>query len=148
MDNKTPAERSKNMASVRSKNTRPELLIRSCLHRLGYRFRLHRKDIPGHPDIVLPKHKVVIFVNGCFWHGHSGCNKSKLPTTNVEFWKNKIEGNKKRDNMINKLLLDNGWRVCRIWECALRTVDSRKKLPEELKNWISGDEKFGELPRS
>ena len=93
MDTVDPKKRSEIMSHIRGKNTKPELLIRSLLHRSGFRFRIHRRDLPGCPDIVLPKYKTIIFVHGCFWHQHSGCKKSTLPQTNITFWKNKLKKN-------------------------------------------------------
>ncbi len=103
------------MSRVRSINTAPEIIVRKSLHKLGYRFRLHRKDMAGRPDIILPKYHAVIFVNGCFWHHHSHCRKSKLPNSNRRFWKTKIQKNVKRDKINNKLLIKQGWRVLTIW---------------------------------
>ena len=114
------ARRSRNMRSVRAKNTGPELIVRSALHALGLRFRLHRSDLPGRPDLVMPKWRTVIFVNGCFWHRHSGCNKAKLPKTNAAFWKSKLARNVERDRNAIAQLRQAGWRVIVIWECNLR----------------------------
>src|SRR5262245_34234702 len=96
-DRFTAEQRSRNMSRVRGRDTQPEIIVRKLLHRLGYRFRLHRKGLPGKPDIVLPKYRTAIFVHGCFWHGHPGCRRSARPTTNVEFWNRKIDGNVERD---------------------------------------------------
>ncbi|HMN92803.1 MAG TPA: DNA mismatch endonuclease Vsr [Hydrogenophaga sp.] len=117
------ATRSRMMSGIRGKNTKPELLVRSLLHQRGFRFRLHRKDLPGKPDIVLPRHKAVIFVNGCFWHGHS-CRLFKTPSTNTDSWIKKIRENQNRDERCLKALLGAGWRVAVIWECALKGQDS------------------------
>ena len=108
------------MSGIRGKNTKPEILVRKLLHAAGFRFRLHRKDLPGKPDIVVPKYKVAIFVNGCFWHGHENCHLFRLPKSNTEFWEAKIAGNIKRDKKKQAELLDSGWRVLVIWECALK----------------------------
>lgn len=115
----SPSKRSQMMAGIRSKNTKPELLVRRALHRRGFRFRLHQRDLPGRPDIVLPRFKAAIFVNGCFWHGH-GCKYFKLPTTNTEFWREKIEANQKRDSLREAQLVDLGYRVFSVWECQTR----------------------------
>lgn len=115
------------MSHISGKNTKPEILVRSLLHRMGYRFRIHKKDLPGRPDICLPKHKKVIFVHGCFWHGHENCPKSKRPTTNVEFWNKKIDGNIERDKENIKKLRRLGWQTLMIWTCEI-------KNQEELKN--------------
>ncbi|MGC2695907.1 MAG: very short patch repair endonuclease [Candidatus Angelobacter sp.] len=128
MDVLTPTQRRLNMSRIRGKDTKPERLIRSLLHSAGFRFRLHCSNLPGKPDIVLRKYKTVIFVNGCFWHGH-GCSLSKLPETRVSFWKSKIEGTRFRDNCAWKELKALGWRSIIVWECALR---GRRKLSSEV----------------
>ena len=128
-------KRSEMMSLIRSKDTKPEITVRKILHRLGYRFRLHRKDLPGQPDIVLRKYKTVIFVHGCFWHGHS-CKKGKtLPKTNESFWQNKIKGNQARDNKVLQELTLLGWHPCIIWECEVRN-DTRlvERILECLKH--------------
>ena len=113
------------MAGIRGKNTRPELAIRSALHRLGYRFRLHRKDLPGKPDLVFPRHRAVILVHGCFWHGHD-CHLFRWPKTRREFWQQKISSNVARDRRHLSELAVRCWRVATIWECALK---GRTRLP-------------------
>lgn len=120
-----PAKRSEIMGKVRTKDTRPEMRVRSLLHRRGFRFRLHRKDLPGKPDIVLPKYSTVVFVHGCFWHGHD-CRRGRPPSTNVEFWSAKIRRNRDRDATVKRKLEDMGWTVWTIWECQL--VDDVTKL--------------------
>ena len=120
MDVHTVEQRSRNMASIRGKNTKPELRVRSALHSLGYRFRLHRKDLPGKPDIVLPKLKLAIFVNGCFWHCHDCRWGRVVPATRPEFWAEKRRGNVERDVKKEKALQELGWRVVRIWECQTK----------------------------
>jgi len=124
------------MSSVRSKNTKPEIIVRKLLHAMGYRFRLHREDLPGSPDIVLPKYKTVIFVHGCFWHGHEGCPRAKLPKTNVDFWKEKIERNVARDRKDIKCLNALGWKPVVIWSCEVKHPD---KLKERLKRELSSN---------
>jgi len=129
--------RSKNMAAVPGKNTKPELLVRKGLHRVGFRYRLHDKKLPGKPDMVLPKYRAVNFVNGCFWHHHN-CHLFKWPSTHEEFWRAKIEGNKARDNEAIKQLRLAGWRVLIVWECSLK---GKNRLPEDalisrVSNWI------------
>lgn len=118
-------KRSEMMAGIRGKNTKPELLIRSGLHRRGFRFSLHRKDLPGKPDLVLPKYKAVIFVHGCFWHCHN-CHLFKWPKSHPDFWRNKIEGNRANDEKAVAQLRRDGWRILVIWECALK---GKEKLP-------------------
>jgi DNA mismatch endonuclease (patch repair protein) len=110
-------KRSAIMSRVRAKNTKPEMVVRRLLHRMGYRFRLHSENLPGRPDIVLPRFRTVIFVNGCFWHGHSGCKKSARPTTNAEFWDKKIAANVARDREQVSRLSVAGWLVLTIWQC-------------------------------
>ena len=119
MDIVNPAKRSQMMSGIRGKNTRPELVVRSIAHRLGLRFRLHRKDLPGRPDLVFPKHKTVIFVHGCFWHRHN-CPMAAVPKTRTAFWLAKFAANKKRDHECTVALENRGWRVLELWECETR----------------------------
>ena len=112
--------RSYNMSQIRSKDTKPELLVRKYLFAHGFRYRLHDKKLPGKPDIVLPKYKTVIFVNGCFWHGHENCKYFVIPKTRTDWWVNKINNNKLKDNRNIKLLKNGGWKVIRIFECKLK----------------------------
>ena len=123
-----PEIRSQMMAGIRGTDTKPELQIRSALHRRGFRFRIHRRDLPGRPDLVFPKYRAVIFVHGCFWHGH-GCHLFRWPGTRKEFWRDKITSNRARDHIQLAALLDAGWRVATIWECALK---GRERLPMQL----------------
>jgi len=116
----TSAQKSRMMSRIRTKGTAPELALRSALHSAGFRFRLHRKDLPGKPDIVLPKYKCVIFVHGCFWHHHEGCVKSKMPKTNAEFWQNKIQANVARDKANQNDLVKLGWQALIAWECDIK----------------------------
>ena len=118
-DRLTPAQRHKVMSHIRSRNTKPELKVRQWLWRHGYRYRLNVKGVPGKPDIVMRRYRTAIFVNGCFWHGHEGCDKFKMPQTNVAFWEHKIRRNQERDQQNYQLLHDNGWQVIVIWECQL-----------------------------
>lgn len=120
VDTISPEHRSWNMSRIKGKNTKPELIVRSQLHRMGFRFRLHRKDLPGKPDIVLPKYKTVIFVHGCFWHGHKGCKFFVVPKTRTEFWVNKINTNIRNDKKNHRLLKKMGWKVVVCWECQLK----------------------------
>ncbi len=123
------------MSKVRSKNTKPEEIVRKYLFSQGFRYRKNVKKLPGTPDIVLPKYKTVIFVNGCFWHGHN-CPKGKLPETNKEKWRKKIDENKKRDEKNCELLKENGWRVVIVWECELKYILKREKVLNDLKKLI------------
>src|SRR6266403_337038 len=116
-DRLTKERRSWNMSRIRGKNTAPEKIVRSLLHRMGCRFRLHCKNLPGRPDIVLPKYKTVIFVHGCFWHRHRGCKNCTTPTRNRGFWIKKLEGNAMRDRVHRKALQALGWEVATVWEC-------------------------------
>ncbi|WP_290526084.1 very short patch repair endonuclease [Alcanivorax sp.] len=141
-----PATRSRMMAGIRGKNTRPELLIRSALHRAGFRFRLHVARLPGSPDIVLPKYKAVLFVHGCFWHRHVGCRYASTPATRPEFWADKFKANTDRDRRNYRQLLDAGWRVFTIWECGIR--HEPEALIEELIVLIKARDRAGRaLPR-
>lgn len=117
--------RSYNMSRIRSKNTKPEMLVRKFLFSNGFRYRLHDKKLPGKPDIVLPKFKTIIFIHGCFWHGHKGCKYFVIPKTRTEWWINKISGNKKNDLITQQLLKDLGWNVLEIWECDLKPKDKQ-----------------------
>jgi DNA mismatch endonuclease, patch repair protein len=120
------------MSHISGKNTKPEILIRRITHSLGYGFRLHKKELPGKPDLVFSKLKKVIFVNGCFWHGHTKCSRSKLPSTNIKFWKEKIERNKKNDKLVKIKLKGLGWDYLVIWQCQIK-----KSNIEKLSNKIS-----------
>ena len=124
------------MSHVSGKNTKPEITIRKIAHSLGYRFRLHKKELPGKPDIVFPKYKKVIFINGCFWHGHKNCNRSKLPTTNIKFWLEKIEGNKKKDKSNYIRLKKLGWDYLVIWQCGI-TKRNTKILETKISKFLS-----------
>ncbi|MPN31226.1 Very short patch repair protein [bioreactor metagenome] len=131
-----PVTRSRIMASIRGKNTKPELKVRRGLHRLGVRFRLHRRDLPGCPDIVFPKYRTVLFVHGCFWHRHEACRFAYTPSTNRQEWIKKFDANVERDRRQVALLRQAGWRVFVIWECALKGSDLSDLLvtvAEELK---------------
>ena len=118
-DTVSEAVRSMMMAGIKGKNTKPEMVLRRGLHSLGFRFRLHARDLPGRPDIVLPRYKAVVFAHGCFWHGHD-CPLFRLPATRTEFWQAKIEGNRVRDLLVEEKLLESSWRVMTVWECAIR----------------------------
>ncbi|AOM80895.1 very short patch repair endonuclease [Pedobacter steynii] len=112
--------RSYNMSKIKGKDTKPELLVRKFLHKHGLRYRLHVKDLPGKPDIVLPKYKTVIFVHGCFWHGHENCKYYVVPKTRTEWWEDKISGNIMKDKFVEEKLLSAGWKILKLWECELK----------------------------
>jgi len=126
-------KRSRIMSKVKGKNTKPELVVRSLLHKMGYRFRLHRRDLPGNPDIVLPKYKKIIFVHGCFWHGHEGCPRSKRPTSNEDFWNKKLNRTICRDKENFTRLKEAGWSTYVVWTCELKDLDL---LKNKLKRFI------------
>lgn len=131
----TTEKRSQVMSCIRSGNTKPEILLRSILHRLGYRFTIHgpkNRKLPGRPDIVLPKYKTAIFVHGCFWHGHKNCRDFKMPKTRQDYWVAKIAGNQARDLRNTVALEAMGWKVHSIWACSFETMESREKLIREL----------------
>lgn len=121
------------MSRIRAKNTKPEMLVRSLLHKQGYRFRLHQHNLPGKPDICLPKYKTVIFVHGCFWHAHENCKRSNIPKSNTDYWIPKIMRNVERDLMHRKSLKNMEWKVIVIWECELKNLEElREKLTKGL----------------
>ena len=131
-DVKTPEQRSRNMAAIKGKDTKPEMIVRKYLFSRGLRFRVQVRKLPGNPDIVLPKYKTVIFVNGCFWHGHEGCKYFRLPKSNVDFWREKIERNIERDRESMQALFDLGWKVVRVWECELRNKANREETLNKI----------------
>jgi len=118
--NEVSEQRSRNMSAIKSKNTKPEIFVRKLLHSKGYRFRLHKKDLPGSPDIVLPKYKTVIFVHGCFWHRHQNCKYASNPKTRREFWEKKFKENIERDKKTQKKLKNLGWKTNIVWECEVK----------------------------
>ena len=132
MDRVSPEKRSQIMARVRSKDTSPELVVRKILHARGFRFRLHRRDLPGRPDIVLPSRRTAIFVHGCFWHGHAGCSKGKLPKSNLEYWEPKIAANRKRDSSNVVALEGMGWTVRVIWQCQIENLKANQSSLDEM----------------
>src|SRR5580704_665922 len=141
----SPEARQRNMAAIRATDTQPELAVRRGLHAFGYRFRLHVRVLPGRPDIVLPRHRVVVFVHGCFFHGHN-CPTFRWPTTRAAFWRNKITSNQARDVRNAAELRRMGWRVLTIWECSLRGPSSnRVRAIESVANWISRGDKIGNI---
>ena len=132
MDHLDKVTRSWNMSRIRSKNTSPEIAVRRVLHRQGYRFRLHRKDLPGKPDIVLPKYKTVIFVHGCFWHRHKDCKRCTSPSTNIEYWTKKFQKNIQNDKRHEEELRQQGWTPVVIWECETKDLQKLEKLIGEM----------------
>ena len=124
VDTVSPEVRSQIMARVRSKGMKPEMKVRRLLHGLGYRYRLHRSDLPGRPDLVFPSRRKVVFVNGCFWHYHLDCDRVRIPATNREYWVGKLERNRDRDKRNLSLLEEMGWSVMTAWECQLRDIDT------------------------
>lgn len=133
------ATRSRMMSGIRGRNTKPEILIRSLLHSKGFRFRLHVREMAGQPDIVLPRYRAVIFIHGCFWHGHD-CPLFKLPGTRQDFWREKFERNRKNDSRAKEALLADGWRVAIIWECALRGAGrNTEAVAQSLAEWLRSD---------
>ena len=133
------ATRSRMMSGIRGRDTKPEMVIRRGLHARGYRYRLHSRRLPGKPDLVFPSRKAVIFVHGCFWHGH-GCRLFKWPSTRAEWWRNKIEGNRSRDVSVREQIADLGWRQLRVWECALKGPERREPsaVLDEVAAWLDG----------
>lgn len=132
------------MSNIRSKDTKPERVLRSALHRQGFRFRIHRKDLPGKPDIVLSKYNAVIFVHGCFWHYHKDCREGRVPSTNTAFWKEKLEKNVEKDKCHRIALEKLGWRVAVIWECEVHTSAALTLTLEKLSSWLknSGNQAY------
>lgn len=135
MDTLTPAQRSDRMSRVRSRDTKPELMVRRMVHKMGYRYRLHRRDLPGIPDLVFPSRRTIIFVHGCFWHGHA-CKRARLPRTHVVFWREKQSYNRVRDSANRRRLRRLGWKVTVVWECQLRDVLAVQK---RLAAFLEGD---------
>jgi DNA mismatch endonuclease (patch repair protein) len=132
MDNLSPKNRQKCMSRIKSKNTRPEMLVRRILTDMGIRYRLHKKNLPGKPDVVIGKRKVIIFINGCFWHQHLNCKYAVLPKTNVDYWKNKLQCNVMRQATQIDALKQTGWHVYILWECQLKSLDNAKKIIENI----------------
>lgn len=146
MDVVNKLKRSSMMAGIQGKNTLGEIIIRKGLHKLGFRYQLHRKDLPGKPDMVFPKHRAVIFVNGCFWHAHE-CHLFKWPSTRIEFWKEKITKNKARDERNTQACIAMGWKVLVIWECALKGKTRRNfhEVVHTAANWLLYDSQSAEI---
>ena len=124
MDKLTPEQRSRLMGRVKSRDTTPELIVRRLIHAMGFRYVLHDKRLPGRPDLVFPRFKKIIFVNGCFWHFHEGCRYATIPTSRTEFWQKKLERNRERDAGDLILLTEQGWKVLTIWQCELKNIKS------------------------
>lgn len=135
-----PQIRSRMMSGIRSKNTKPELELRRALHSRGFRFRLHSQKLCGRPDIILPKYRAVILVHGCFWHRHERCRYAIIPSTRSQFWQAKFEKNVARDMLVRKILLQAGWRVATVWECALRKQACLEASVNILALWIMSEE--------
>jgi DNA mismatch endonuclease (patch repair protein) len=139
MDIVIPEKRSLLMSGIRSKNTKPEILVRKGLFKSGFRYRLNVKNVFGKPDIVLKKFNAAIFIHGCFWHGHEGCKNFKIPSSNREFWVTKIDRNRKRDAEVLNYLHATGWRICIIWECAIRgkkQLQKTDKTISKISKWL------------
>jgi DNA mismatch endonuclease Vsr len=133
MDTLTKAQRSERMSRIRSKDTRPELAVRQALFGLGYRYQLHRKDLPGKPDIVFPSRKKAVFVHGCFWHAHEGCKVANLPKSRTEFWQAKFQRNIERDKLNKHALRQMGWTTLTVWECEIKHPD---RLLRRVKGYL------------
>ena len=147
-DTLSPEQRSQLMAKIHGKDTAIEKKVRSHLHKKGYRFRKHVARLPGSPDIVLLKYRAVIFVHGCFWHGHSGCRKSRLPTTRHAFWEEKRKANLERDTRKVTELLNLGWRVAIVWQCVLEKPKTLSSTMNTLENWINSESSQFEIPNN
>ena len=137
--------RSRMMAGIKGKNTKPELALRRALHARGFRYRLHTKNVQGRPDLVLPKYRAVVFVHGCFWHRHLGCRYATNPKTRAEFWEVKFAANVARDSAARAALLEAGWRVATIWECALRKPEQVAVAADQLSTWLLSETETLEL---
>lgn len=141
------AVRSKNMAAIKSRNTKPEMLVRRALHQAGFRYRLHVASLPGKPDLVFPRYKAVIFVQGCFWHQHQ-CAMFHWPKTRTEWWRQKISANRAHDEAMQDKLRELGWRVMLVWECALKGKNKMPpdQLTADISHWLRNGTSFAELP--
>ena len=149
-DRLTPERRSWNMGRIRGKDTKPEMIVRRLLHRLGYRYRLHQRHLPGAPDMVLSKHRTVIFVHGCFWHRHPRCQYAYNPKSRIEFWQRKFAENVARDQRAKEILQDLGWNVVTVWECETKQLDTlASKLQSAIRRTVAYDfEGANSLPRA
>lgn len=144
----SPAKRSQMMSGIKGKDSRPEMLVRKALFAMGHRFRLHRRDLPGTPDVAMPGRKIAIFVHGCFWHAHQGCKYATMPSTRTGFWLAKLRANVDRDRRAIDKLIGMGWRVLCVWECATRDSDAVNGLPKALGGWIASNEQLGDIDGS
>lgn len=142
----TPEQRQRNMSRIRGRDTKPEMLVRRGLHTRGLRYRLQDRTLPGRPDLVFPKHRAVVFVHGCFWHGHN-CPMFHLPATRSDFWRTKINGNRARDARSVQALLDSGWRVLTVWECCLKGPGRKPQniALDDSFNFIVGEARIGDI---
>lgn len=148
MDVHSPKQRSFNMSRIRGKNTSPEMIVRRWLWKNGYRYRLHRKDLSGKPDIILPKYNAVLFIHGCFWHRH-GCKATTTPSTNQEFWLKKFNDTITRDQRNIQALIENGWRVAIVWECVLKNKNTvQDSVTENITEWLHSNTTFMSIPNS
>ena len=147
MDIKTPEQRSWNMSRIHSQDTKPEMVVRSFLYMHGFRFHLHVKNLPGHPDIVLPKYRTVIEVRGCFWHRHPGCKDATMPSSNIAFWKTKFEQNVTRDKKNADAIRMLGWKLIVVWECQTRQPHFLEHLPARIKAPSAKTLRFVPLPK-
>lgn len=141
----SPAKRSQMMSGIKGRNSLPEMLVRKALFAMGHRFRLHRRDLPGTPDVAMPGRKIAIFVHGCFWHAHRECKYAKTPSTRTEFWSTKLQANVDRDKRSADRLVEMGWRVLKVWECSTRDPEAATNLSEALRHWIDSDVQVGEI---
>ncbi len=141
------ATRSRMMASIRGRDTKPEMLVRKALHRRGFRFRLHARNVPGRPDLLLPRYRAAIFVHGCFWHRHTGCRYATTPATNPEFWQRKFDSNVERDQRDLKALEAAGWRVAIVWECGFKSIGDGA-MADILAGWLTSGGVFLEVPEA
>ena len=139
------ATRSRMMAGIRGKDTKPETTLRRALHAHGLRYRLHAKNILGRPDLTFPKYRAVVFVHGCFWHRHKGCRYATTPDSRAEFWEKKFAANLKRDSFVHSRLAATGWRVAIVWECALRRPELTPAATDLVIEWLNSDESFLEI---
>jgi DNA mismatch endonuclease (patch repair protein) len=143
----SPEKRSQMMSGIKGKNTRPEMVVRKGLHKLGFRYRIHVSKLPGKPDLVFTRHKAVLFIHGCFWHGHDNCRLFKWPASRTDFWKTKINRNHEIDQIAVNNLLNNGWRVGIIWECSMRGKSKRimDYIIRRTTSWLLSDKPYFQL---